>query len=165
MESTSELSGLREAPAFVSSWDTCDVLNDLIEICKDAQLGYEQAANEAQARPLEQTFRRLAKQRVAFAHELQAQVRMLGGDPERSGTVLGALRRGWRDLKYVVGARQDADILNDCDLAEEACKTLYREANGMVLPPHVHFVVARQLQGVRQAHDEIRRLRDVAQTP
>ena len=146
--------------ALMSDPEICSVLNGLIETCKDGQLGYEQATTEVHLLSLKPVFGRFAAQRGEFVRELQAQVYRLGGDPERGGTVVGAVKQGWNDFKAALGARSDHAILEGCERGEDVSKEDYREANNMMLPPEVQSLVARQYQAVREAHDEIRILRD-----
>ena len=65
-------------------------LNDLIEICKDAQEGFRQAAEGVKNGELQTLFNTYAQQRAQFAAELQHEVLRLGGEPERTGSTVAA---------------------------------------------------------------------------
>ena len=93
---------------------------------------------------------------------LQEQVRALGGDPESGGSALGAMHRGWLELKATVTARDDKAILNECERGEDAAKARYAKALREDLPVGVRSIVERQNSGVIANHDRVRALRDAA---
>src|SRR5687768_18117427 len=80
-------------------------LNGLIEICKDGQNGFKEAAEGIERSDLKSLFYEFAQQRSQFAGELQTLVQSLGGDPENSGSTLGAMHRGWINIKSAVMGR------------------------------------------------------------
>ena len=54
------------------------------------------------------------------AAELQTAVKALGGDPENSGSVAGALHRGWVSVKTALSTRDDKSVLEECERGEDA---------------------------------------------
>ncbi len=64
-------------------------LNGLIETCKDGQQGFQTAAEAVKDSDLKTLFHSYAQERGRMVAELQAEVRSLGGDPEKSGSVAG----------------------------------------------------------------------------
>ena len=82
--------------------DTRSVLNDLIQTCKDGQQGFQEAANHVKDANVRAMFLEYSQQRSRFVGELQQEVMGLGGDPEKSGSTMGALHRGWIDFKAKV---------------------------------------------------------------
>ena len=134
-------------------------LNDLIETCKDGQKGFTAAADLVQDPKLQQLFKGYAAQRATFAAELQTEVRRHGGHPERSGSMAGALQRGWLNIKSAVLGEDAAVIIAECESGEDAAIKNYEEANQVVLPPAVAEVVARQYKEIKDAHECIRQLK------
>ena len=67
--------------------DTISTLNSLIETCKDGELGFKTAAEGLQSADVKAKFLEYLRQRAEMARELQAEVRRLGGDPEKSGSM------------------------------------------------------------------------------
>jgi len=59
-------------------------LNDLIETCKDGELGFRTAAEGLKSPDTKAKFLEYSRQRAEMVRELQAEVRRLGGDPERA---------------------------------------------------------------------------------
>ena len=141
--------------------DVIDVLNNLSECCKDGQIGFQKAADDAKEQPLKQIFTRLSDERMHLASVLQSQVKRLGGQPDAGGTVGGAIHRGWNSMKAAVGVRDDVSILKDCESCEDDTQKQYLEATSKPLPTEVHALLVRQAETVRVAHTINRDQRDM----
>ena len=136
------------------------VLNDLIEYCKDGQHGYHTAAQDVKNTELKSLFNTYAQQRAEFASQLREQVRTLGGDPDKSGSVTGALHRTFIDIKSVVSSGDEGSILAECDRGDSAAEEKYDEALRASLPQGVMQVVRKQHDEVRTARNQIRSLKE-----
>jgi len=139
-------------------------LNELIETSKDGEEGFRKAAQDARDPELKSLFSACAKRCANGARELQQVVRANGGDPERSGSVAGALHRGWMSVKESMTSRDDKAILEECERGEDYAKGQYKKALDQNLPGDVRAVVRRQYQGVVANHDKVRALRDAYRT-
>ena len=136
-------------------------LNNLIETSKDGEQGFRTSAENAQNAELKQLFMRRAEDCARGAAELQAIVARLGEEPEDSGSVAGAIHRGWVNLKAAVANRDDLAILEECERGEDVAKAAYRSALEKTdLPAEIRTVVQKQYDGVLRNHDEVRNLRD-----
>ena len=135
-------------------------LNDLIEISRDGEAGFRKAAEDAHSSELKTLFASRAAEISAAVLELQTQVTALGGKPEDSGSVSGALHRGWLSLREAVTSRDDKAILEETEKGEDVAKKNYHDALEKELPADVRAIVERQYQGVLQNHDRVRDLRD-----
>jgi len=136
------------------------VLNNLIETCKDGELGFKTAADGLKNPEIKATFLDYSRERAAMARELQAEVRRLGGDPEKSGSMSGSMHRGWVDIKSAVTGKDDHSILAEAERGEDVAKGAYEKALTGTLPGTAQTVVQQQAAKVRQAHDHVRDLRD-----
>jgi uncharacterized protein (TIGR02284 family) len=138
-----------------------EVLNDLIETSKDGEQGFRTSAERVESSSLRQTLEKRAQECATAAAELQALVRQYGGSPEDSGSVAGAVHRGWVKLVGAVTGSDDKAILNECERGEDAALARYRAAARETdLPAEVQAVIQRQQQGVQRNHDQVKALRD-----
>lgn len=141
--------------------DLADVLNSLIETCKDGHAGFHSAAEDVKNPDLKALFTTLAAQRQDFTGQLQALVRSLGGDTEKTGSLVGALHRGWIDLKAAVSSGDEHAILAECERGEDSAVAAYRGAlEHAELSGEIRTVVEQQSASVQAAHDRVRDLRD-----
>jgi uncharacterized protein (TIGR02284 family) len=136
------------------------VLNDLIETCKDGELGFKTAAEGLKGADIKAKFLEYSRQRSEMARELQNVVRQLGGDPEKSGSVSGSLHRGWLDIKSAITGKDDHAIVAEAERGEDVAKAAYENALKDLLPGTAQTVVQRQAAQVRLAHDAVRDIRD-----
>lgn len=136
------------------------VLNNLIETCKDGELGFKTAAEGLKNPAIKSKFLEYSRQRGEMARELQSEVRRLGGDPEKAGSTAGSLHRGWLDIKSAVTGKDDHAIVAEAERGEDVAKSAYEDALKEALPPSAQTLVQQQAVKVRQAHDAVRDLRD-----
>lgn len=140
--------------------DVIDVLNDVLESCRDGEYGFQASAEHADSGELKGIFQRHSRECAAAAVELEQEIRRLGGDPSSGGTVAGAMHRGWVSVKSALSTRDDKSVLEECERGEDAAVARYRKALNATLPKEVRVLLERQAQGARRNHDEIKALRD-----
>lgn len=146
--------------------DIIDVLNDLVECCKDGEYGFHACAEHAKREDLKAVFSQREQDCQRGAQELQAEIRQLGGEVKDSGSVLGALHRGWVSVKSTLSTQDDKATLEDAERGEDNAVARYRKARKQPLPASVRALVERQMEGVQRNHDQIKMLRDqFAATP
>lgn len=146
--------------------DVIETLNDLIENCKDGELGFRTCAENARSADLKALFQRRAHGCGEAAQQLQALVTRLGGAPDDGGSASGALHRGWVNLRAALAQDDDKAMLVECERGEDLAVARYRRALETDLPSEVEAVVRRQYEGAQRNHDEIKALREhLAATP
>ena len=139
--------------------ETVAVLNELIETLKDGKDGFQTAAADVKDESVKAVFVEFAEQRARLAGELQAEVKRLGGDPEKTGSTAAAIHRGWINLKSSLGGGEKA-ILDEAERGEDVAVKSYEKAMKSDLSADVAGVVRRQFVEVKKAHDRVRDLRD-----
>jgi uncharacterized protein (TIGR02284 family) len=140
--------------------DPMKAIEKLIEVCKDGEKGYKDAAEHAKRSDLKAFFTTQSSERGRFARELQTVLTKLGKtEKKESGTVAGALHRAWIDTKVGLGAG-DKSILESVEKGEDEARDAYREAIGSPLPPEAADIVSRQARSIQTAHDQVKTLRD-----
>jgi uncharacterized protein (TIGR02284 family) len=144
--------------------DAISTLNNLIETCRDGQNGFQSATDGVTNAEYKRLFEQYAQQRAQFVGELQSEVRRLGGDPQTTGSVAGALHRGWIDIKAAVTGKNEHSILEEAERGEDSALRNYQDALAQPLPPESQTLVRRQYQAIQEAHNRVRSLRDRTQT-
>ena len=140
--------------------DVISILEDLIETCRDGQNGYRNAAEHIKNPSIRAWFNQQSLERGQFSGELEGYVQRLGKpDPDRTGSLSGALHRQWFDLKEKISG-SDESVLSEVERGEDNAKDNYQEALKKNLPADVRAVVERQAQSVFTAHDRAKMLRD-----
>ena len=138
-------------------------LNGLIETCRDGQEGFKQAAEGIENSDLKSLFYELSQQRATFTGELQDLVRTLGGDPENTGSISGAIHRGWMNIRSAVSGKDEGAILSECERGEDVAKAEYKKALETEMPAYIQQTLQQQFGAVLEAHDRVKALRDAAQ--
>jgi len=135
-------------------------LQDLIQICRDGQEGYRDGAEHAKDPELKRIFNEVSLERAKFAGDLEAEaIRWGKSDVDRSGTALGAVHRGWANLKAALGGGDDA-LLSSMETGDEFARKRYDEAisDGQT-PDDVAGILRNQAQAIVGTLDRIRAMR------
>jgi uncharacterized protein (TIGR02284 family) len=140
--------------------ETIDTLKKLIETSKDGESGFETCAEHCDDPQLKTFFQERARSCHQAHIELENAVTSIGGDPEKSGSVSGAIHRGWLNLKTTLTANDDLAVLEECERGEDVALAAYRDALKEPIPADIRSIVERQYEGVRMNHDRVRAMRD-----
>ncbi|MES2691882.1 MAG: PA2169 family four-helix-bundle protein [Verrucomicrobiota bacterium] len=140
-------------------------LNELLIATRDAERGYQEAADVVALRDLVELFEGYALQRAKFAGEMEERIKTLRATPVKGGSPIGALHRGWMDLKVAA----DADptharaLLEECERGEDLALKLYAATlKSQDLDQITRTMIQRHYEQVQAAHDRVRQLRDAA---
>ncbi|KPW70342.1 Aldehyde dehydrogenase [Pseudomonas amygdali pv. ciccaronei] len=149
-----------------SNKETISILNDLIETSKDGEEGFRTSAEHAKSAQVKSFLANRSTEVAAAVRELQAEVTALGGKPEDSSSVSGALHRAWVNLKSMVTSDDDKAVLEEVEKGEDVAKKAYREAlekaRAKNVSPNVIALIEKQQAGVLANHDKVKALRDAA---
>ncbi|HEX5009836.1 MAG TPA: PA2169 family four-helix-bundle protein [Planctomycetota bacterium] len=140
-------------------------LDELIELCKDGHARFGVAASLAADPRAREAFACGALKHLQFVHELQAEVRALGGDPDLSPDGVRPLHRNWIALRAARRAHDADAALNECENCEDQALLAYADALA-ALPLRARSLVRRQelqlrltralLQALREAMARVR---------
>lgn len=137
------------------------VLNTLITVNTDAQAGYETAATDVRDPELGRFFGEAAAQRMKFVDELTQRVRLMRGEPAKTGTLAGKIHRAVIDEKAASETAQAHAILAECERAEDVAVSAYRKAlEARDVDVQTHTLIQSQYEQVQLGHDRVRDLRD-----
>ena len=140
--------------------DTRDILQSLIETCRDGETGYLHAAGVAHDSELKSYFQQQSLERARFRVELTDMITRLGErDPDTSGSSAAVLHRAWFELKEDFGGG-DHTLLESVERGEDSAKHAYESALETKLPAGSDELVRNQYASVKGAHDHVRGWRD-----
>jgi uncharacterized protein (TIGR02284 family) len=132
-----------------------EVLNHLIETCKDGEHGFRYAANHVTTGAVKSLFLDIAQQRERFVEELLPHAHRLGGANEAAGTAAAALHRGWMTIKDTLTHHDEQAVIQEAVRGEQAAETAYKDAVGGMLPPTARDLIERQYKDIRIAHARV----------
>lgn len=141
------------------------LLNELVETLKDGQKGYADAMTDVEDTNLKATFKKYAVQRSGYVTEIEDQMFKLDLHPNTNegSSVTGTVHRAWIDLKSALTSKDNKAVLNECERGEDYAVKAYQTAlKAQDLPIGLKSVIEKQYQGVQEAHNTIRSLRDSA---
>jgi uncharacterized protein (TIGR02284 family) len=138
-----------------------DTIDNLIETLRDGQEGFKQAAEGVKDRQLKSLFEEYSRQRTRFIVELRSKGQTPDKrDSDASGSVAGALHRGWIDLKSALTRGDDHAVLAECERGEDSAVEEFRKALNDDLSAPVQQIVSQQYAQIKEAHDRVKSLRD-----
>lgn len=140
--------------------DSVSILNELIQVTRDSEEGFRTAAENVTNPSLKKIFLDKAQSCHSAVTDLQQKVVQMNGDPEEKGSVLGAMHRGWVNIKGMLTGKDDHAILVECERGEDIIKAAYSKALDTPLDDEIRPLIQRQYEGVVKDHDLIRDLRD-----
>lgn len=132
--------------------ETIRHLNDLIEVARDGETGYQTAAAHVSDSHFQTVFADYAKQRAGFVRDLQAEVKRLGGTPEESGTFTAAVHRGWLDVKSVLTGGDAASLVAACETGEDSAKAAYERVVNLDISGEPRALIEKQWKQIQEAH-------------
>lgn len=136
-----------------------DILNSLIEACRDGARGFRLAADHVGSRDLKEFFANTARQRERFAGELLPYAQRLGGGRDGDGTALGTVHRGWMMVKDAITNHDEDAVMREAVRGEAAAANTYAAAVMDVLPPDARPIIDRQYEQIRVTQRELDQLR------
>lgn len=135
-------------------------LNTLIATTIDSVKGYEDSAQNIDNENFREIFRQNADERQQVVGQLREEVRRLGGDPEESGSFMGAAHQRFEDLKAAITGRDEKAIINEVERGEDYIKGKFETAlESGDLVGDSRSAVEQCYQAVRRGHDQISQLK------
>ncbi|WP_142784589.1 ferritin-like domain-containing protein [Changchengzhania lutea] len=140
-------------------------LNDLLEKNYDAEKGYRKAAENAKSDSLKRFFNRKAAERNSFGHEIKSELKTYGQEPDKGGSVTGALHRTWMDTKALFSSDNDESMLEAAITGERAALDDYEDAlsdNEPRFPERTASILKNQWSQIQSDLNKIKRLEDIS---
>jgi uncharacterized protein (TIGR02284 family) len=139
---------------------TIEKLQELIASNMDSCEVLTEAASAMDDLSLQALFTGLVSARVNYAKELQGYVRLNGEEAKDSGTVGGAVRTQWVNLRAAINRRDPKVVLIEAERAEDAIKAAYEDVLKETAGSPLNAVLTTQYAAVKAGHDRVRAARD-----
>jgi uncharacterized protein (TIGR02284 family) len=144
----------------VSNKEVVDTVHDVIQSLIDGQEGFQKIGEHLKDQTLKKYFLAESLKRSGFRGELETLLHSEGDhNPKESGTVSGAIRRTWGDLKAHLGG-EDHTLLETAEQGEDAAKKAYKDALDKDLPLPVKQLLTTQYAHIQKSHDYVKAARD-----
>jgi uncharacterized protein (TIGR02284 family) len=137
---------------------TIDQLNHLTEVNQDADAGFRTAAENVRNSEIQTLFTNYAKNHARFYAELQAEIERLGGSSSHSGTLGGALHRGWLDVKSALSGHSVGSMLTACQTAEQSAESAYLDVIGTNPTGQTHSLLRKHCEEIKGFRTRLARL-------
>jgi uncharacterized protein (TIGR02284 family) len=135
-------------------------LRSVIQSLIDGQEGFQKFGDELKDPALKQYFLQESLNRAQFRGELETVLHHEGvHDVKESGTVAGAMRRTWGNLKSAMGA-SDHSLLETAEQSEDAAVEAYSQALNAELPLPIRQLISTQSAHIQHSHDFVKAARD-----
>ncbi|WP_234735188.1 ferritin-like domain-containing protein [Tellurirhabdus bombi] len=145
-----------------TSEELIDRLNTLLTRTRDGERGYEEASENVKDPELKSLFLAQSKQRGEFALELDREIRTLGGDPEKTTSLMADLHRAWINIKSAFTSDDDKAVAEECKRGDGEALADYNDIlQGTNLAASTRELLIRQQDRIQSAHSSMSRLADV----
>jgi uncharacterized protein (TIGR02284 family) len=140
---------------------SADMLNELIEITRDGERFYLDAARKVRSQELRGIFRQMAQVRQDLIDDLGDHVLARGEVPSDERTLAGTARKLYADMLATIRADEETAYVAELEEAEDRLLDRYSEALDEAPTAPVREILERHLPTVRAAHSRMRRLKDM----
>jgi uncharacterized protein (TIGR02284 family) len=139
-----------------------EVLNNLIEFCRDGSHGLQAAADATADPGLKNELLQYSRYRAGFGEALAATMEELGYTPAERDPVASDPSATHIFGPKAIPGTSDFAILTACDQSEDAAIQAFAQAKSLPLPDGVKQLVLAQYHAMRGIHNRIQNLRDAA---
>lgn len=139
--------------------ETTSKLNDLIELLHDGEKFYTEAAEKVKLPAYKNLFQRMATLKRAIAADLSAQVKAHGGNVAEGGTVFGAMRKLYTDVRASMTKDSEAVYVGQLEQTEDRILAAFRDELNDADSVEVRRIAERHYPELKRAHDEMRDLK------
>ncbi|BAO54541.1 ferritin-like domain-containing protein [Nonlabens marinus] len=134
-------------------------LNALLEKNYDAEAGYKAAADNVKNAQLKSFFGQQAQERYNFGHELKAELKSFGQEPDKGTSVAGDAHRMWMNIKSTFSSDNEESILEEAIRGEKTAVEEYNEIiNETSLPPSTKSVLTKHRDNIQSALTKVNSL-------
>ncbi|AVR45060.1 hypothetical protein C7S20_07130 [Christiangramia fulva] len=134
-------------------------LNGLLEKNYDAEKGYKKAAEKVKDDRLRKFFTQRAKERYDFGHELKAEIKNFGEQPDKGTSLKGDAHRSWMNLKASLTSDKDEAVLEEAVRGEKAAVDEYEDVlKSKDIPASTGNILMKQKNAIVASLNEVKTL-------
>lgn len=137
-----------------------DLLNELLELARDGERFYRDAAAHVLRPELRGTFAQMAELRLRLMNDLAEHVTARGERPSDRRTLLGTSRQLYADARAAFSTKDDRIYLRQLTAMEDRLLAHYERALSDAAADSVRHILRRHLLTVRASHDRMHLLKD-----
>jgi uncharacterized protein (TIGR02284 family) len=137
-------------------------LDELIELDHEVGDGFQTASEVARDSHARAILMRAALQRTRFVHELQSEVRFLGGDPTVCERRVGRLHRDWLALHVAQREHDEVGAISACASGDLQTLDAYRAVIAAGPPLRTRALLRRQELEIEMLHGALQALQPEA---
>jgi len=139
--------------------EVLDQINKLLTRNRDAEKGYQEAAENVKDAELKSLFLAQSRQRGEFAVELEREVRTLGGEPDNGTSLASDLHRAWINVKSTFASNDDKATVQECQRGDQEALDNYNSVlQETDLVASTRELLLRQKQSIDSSHASMTRL-------
>lgn len=134
-----------------------ETLNDLIEILRDGQTFYDEAAPKIDDPELQALFRDASTIRYALIVDLADEVETEGRTPSSSGTLAGTVREAYASVLASLSSDRTTTYVKQLEAAEDRLLHAFEDALRECGSSRVRHILAMHLPKVQKMHNAMSR--------
>ncbi len=135
-------------------------LDELIGLAHEAEWVYSNAGQDGGDATLVAFAMKRAAQCARRADDLASIAVLYGRSPERTESMLSVAHRTWTQLRSAVGARDDLQLLDDCERVEDETLRAYTRLLRRPLPASLRIALQEEFNKSKVFREELRTLGD-----
>lgn len=135
---------------------TAHTLNDIIEIARDGQDFYTEAAGKVKDAELSALFTKIAGVKSQIVTSLSSTVAATGAKPAEHGTVVGSMQQFYGKVRATLGDTQYGYVAELEESEDRLLKAFKDTLTDSDTPPAARAEVSRLLPLVQETHDVMR---------
>ncbi|MDQ1108860.1 uncharacterized protein (TIGR02284 family) [Stenotrophomonas rhizophila] len=135
---------------------TAHTLNDIIEIARDGQDFYTEAADKVKDTELSALFTKIAGVKSQIVTSLSSTVAATGAKPAEHGTVVGSMQQFYGKVRATLGDTQYGYVAELEESEDRLLKAFKDTLTDSDTPPAARAEVSRLLPLVQETHDVMR---------
>lgn len=126
-------------------------LNELLEKNYDAEAGYKLAQEKVESNQTKNFFDTQQKERYNFGHELKAEMKIWGQEPEKGTSLKGDAHRAWMNIKSTFSTDKEEAVLEEAIRGEKVAVQEYNEIiNDTTLPPSTKNILTNHRDRIQK---------------